>query len=154
MEYTIYQRELVDVSDMLETLEHERRREVDESNTRREKWAQHDQALAEYEAQHAHIQQQMEQLALDQAQLEHERRELAKAQAQLDNRLEDADPRETVLPTQLDGLTETMAQREAQLAQQTREHTQVMHELEAKRAAFERDRTRMSALYALSLIHI
>ena len=148
LEYTIYQRELVDVSDMLETLEHERRREVDESNTRREKWAQHDQALAEYEAQHAHIQQQMEQLALDQAQLEHERRELAKAQAQLDNRLEDADPRETVLPTQLDGLTETMAQREAQLAQQTREHTQVMHELEAKRAAFERDRTRMSALYA------
>ena len=48
LEYTIYQRELVDVSDMLETLEHERRREVDESNTRREKWAQHDQALAEY----------------------------------------------------------------------------------------------------------
>ena len=73
-------------------LENERRRDVDESNTRREEWARYDQARAEREARHSQLLQQLEQVSLDQAQLEQERRELSRSQAQLDNSLDDLDP--------------------------------------------------------------
>ena len=133
-------------------LENERRRDVDESNTRREEWARYDQARAEREARHSQLLQQLEQVSLDQAQLEQERRELSRSQAQLDNSLDDLDHMpdggRAALESQLASLRATMAERESQLQAQTDEHARVMQELESHRAAFERDRTRMSALYA------
>lgn len=150
LEYTIYQRELTDVSDMLEALESERRRDVDESNARRAQWAQRDHALAEQEAQHAHVQQQMEQLALDQAQLEQERRELSKAQAQLDSELDEVDvPSDrTALEARLAELSSAMDEREKTLAEQTKQYADVMHELDTRSAVFQQSRTRSAALYA------
>lgn len=136
----------------LTQLENERRRDVDESNTRRAAWARQDQAAADLDARAQHVQQELEHIALEQTQLEQERRELARSQAQLDSRLDDLgeapEDERTALEAALADIDAQVVERERALAERTRAHTEAVQTLEAQRAALEHDRTRLAALYA------
>lgn len=124
---------------------------MDESNTRRAAWARQDQAVADLEGRAQHVQQELEQVALEQTQLEQERRELARSQAQLDSRLDDlggAPEERAALEAALADVDAQVVERERALAERTRAHTEAVQALEAQRAALEHDRTRLAALYA------
>ena len=90
LEYTIYQRELADVAEMLEALENERRRDVDVSNSRRAEFTRQDTEISQYEEELENAHQQLEQIALERSQLEQERRTLGRRRAHLESSLEDA----------------------------------------------------------------
>ncbi|WFD32644.1 Structural maintenance of chromosomes protein 3 [Malassezia sp. CBS 17886] len=149
LEYTIYQRELADVAEMLDALEAERRREVDASNARRAEFAQQDDAVAAHERDLVAAQQQVEQLALDQTQLEQERRDLTRQRAQLESSLEDRqeDAGRDELQAQVDALAAQIASKDSALHAQSSEQRAVLARLGDARTEYEQTRARIAALY-------
>ncbi|KAI3624201.1 SMC3 [Malassezia furfur] len=153
LEYTIYQRELADLAEVLESLESDRRLELDQSNTRRVEHAREDAATAQQEDQLQELRAQLEQLALDQAQLEQERRALSRAQAQLDSTLEDqsevdGEDRRAALEAQLASVAADIRAKEAQLAEQNEAQTRVLRDVEQVQGRLEQARARIAVLYA------
>ena len=153
LEYTLYQRELADLAEVLDALEGDRRHELDASNTRRAEHARDDARTAQREEARDELRAQLEQLALDQAQLEQERRALSRAQAQLDSTLEDAPEdadgaRRAALGAQLAALAHEIREKEAHLAAQTAAQAGVLRDVEHAQGALERARARIATLYA------
>ncbi|WFC95905.1 Structural maintenance of chromosomes protein 3 [Malassezia brasiliensis] len=153
LEYTIYQRELADLAEVLESLESDRRLELDQSNTRRVEHAREDAATAQQEDQLQELRAQLEQLELDQAQLEQERRALSRAQAQLDSTLEDqserdGEDRRAALEIQLASVAAEIRTKEAHLAEQNEAQTRVLRDVEQVQSRLEQARARIAVLYA------
>lgn len=155
LEYTIYQRELADVAELLDAHEGDRRREVDQSNSRRAEFVQRDQTIARLEEQLAGAEQQLEQATLDRTQLEQERRELSRERAHLDSALEDlhdaehgAADRRAHLEAQLEAVAAQLRAKDQALARESRTQQDALDALEQARGEYERTRARIAALYA------
>ncbi|KAM0746239.1 structural maintenance of chromosome protein 3 [Meredithblackwellia eburnea MCA 4105] len=91
LEYAIYQRELKDVGEALDTIEDERRRDVDNANTRRTEFAQRESEMAEHDATLASHRQKLELLGIEHRQASADRREATKAKAQVECLVQDAE---------------------------------------------------------------
>lgn len=151
LEYTIYQRELADLAEVLETLEGDRRRELDQSNTTRAEHAKEDAAAQQREDELVELRVELEQLALDQTQLEQERRALSRSQAALDSSLEEKESesgRREALESQLHQVAAAIREKEATLLQHNAKQSTTLADVERAQSALEQARTRIAALYA------
>ena len=155
LEYTIYQRELADVAEMLEALENERRRDVDVSNSRRAEFTRQDTEISQYEEELENAHQQLEQIALERSQLEQERRTLGRRRAHLESSLEDAQDARTYttsrraeLESELDALATEITAKEDALGARSKEQEHASAELDAARSELERAHALLEASYA------
>ncbi|PWN47834.1 putative SMC3 [Violaceomyces palustris] len=155
LEYSIYQRELTDVAEVLDRLEEERKREVDTSNSKRAEFNEREKTLADLEHQLSTTKQKMEQRNLEKAQLEQERRELSKALAQLQSLVEDLEEagerREGAregIESELASLRQEIESKDNELSEVRPEWEREAHEMETIRESLEQTKARISALYS------
>ncbi|WFD44305.1 Structural maintenance of chromosomes protein 3 [Malassezia psittaci] len=153
LEYTIYQRELVELAENLDTLEADRRQELDQSNLRQVEHAKEDAQTAQQEDHLRDLRAQLEQLELDQVQLEQERRALSRVQAQLDSALEaqregNQDDQRSILKQQLADVTAKIQAKEMQLNDLNTEQTRALSQVEQAQSQLELARARIAGLYA------
>jgi structural maintenance of chromosome 3 (chondroitin sulfate proteoglycan 6) len=91
LEYCIYQRELHDVSDALETIEEERRRDVDSANSRREEFQGREKEMNEIARKIEQHRERLEDLRGEHREGSGERREVVKARTQVECLVRDAE---------------------------------------------------------------
>ncbi|GAA5821894.1 hypothetical protein JCM3770_002649 [Rhodotorula araucariae] len=91
LEYCIYQRELQDVGDMLDQIEDERRRDVDNANSRREEFNGREKELSNLASRLATLRELLSTLATEHRELSTEKRELARAVSGLECDVADAE---------------------------------------------------------------
>ncbi|KAI5476815.1 chromosome segregation protein, SudA [Pseudohyphozyma bogoriensis] len=91
LEYSIYQRELKDIAEALEAIEEERRRDIDNANTRREEFNSRQAEIAGLDATLAAHRQRLEILSIEHRQTSGERREAVKAKAEVECFIRDAE---------------------------------------------------------------
>lgn len=155
LEYSIYQRELADVAEILERLEEERRKEVDASNTKRGEFNEREKTLAKLEADLSSARQRIEQQSLEKNQLEQERRELSRNLAQLESIVEDLEEagerregRREGIEAELASLRAEISSKEAELQQLRPQWDQAAQQTESIREQLEQTKARISALYS------
>lgn len=91
LEYSIYQRELKDIGEALETIEEERRRDVDTANARRSEFTNREKEVSELDTNIATQKQRLEILRIDHRQSSADRRDATKAKAQIECVVRDAE---------------------------------------------------------------
>ncbi|GAA5914010.1 hypothetical protein JCM8208_005919 [Rhodotorula glutinis] len=91
LEYCIYQRELQDVGDMLDQIEEERRRDVDNANSKREEFNGREKELSALAARLSTLRESLSTLSTEHRELSSEKRDLAKAVSSLECTVADAE---------------------------------------------------------------
>ncbi|KAL8278388.1 hypothetical protein RQP46_009280 [Phenoliferia psychrophenolica] len=91
LEYAIYQRELKDVGETLDSIEEERRRDIDNANGRQTEFNARETAMAAHDATLANCRQRLEILGIEHRQASADRREATKAKAQVECLVSDAE---------------------------------------------------------------
>ncbi|GAA5908591.1 hypothetical protein JCM6882_003686 [Rhodosporidiobolus microsporus] len=91
LEYCIYQRELRDVGEALDQIEEERRRDVDQANTRREEFNEREREMGDITARLASHREKLDELKTEHREASGERRDLVKARTQVECLVRDAE---------------------------------------------------------------
>ncbi|EPQ26730.1 uncharacterized protein PFL1_05709 [Pseudozyma flocculosa PF-1] len=155
LEYGIYQRELSDVATILENLESDRRREVDNANAKRGEFNEREKILAKLEGELSTAKQRIEQQNLEKHQLEQERRELSKGLAQLQSLVEDLEEAGERREGRREGIEQELANirteieaKQAELRTLTPQWEALRGETAAIREQLEQTKARIAALYS------
>ncbi|KAK4057964.1 Structural maintenance of chromosomes protein 3 [Microbotryomycetes sp. JL221] len=154
LEYLIYQRELKEVGDALDLIEEERRKDIDEANTRREASADREKEVQTINTQLADCRQKLDLLKIDHANVSDDRREATKAKAEVEciiNDAEDANSkdksRKSKLEKDLKKLETEITTKEASLMDVTPSWEDKSEELRKSKQSLEHAETRLQVLY-------
>ncbi|KAK4703751.1 structural maintenance of chromosome 3 (chondroitin sulfate proteoglycan 6), partial [Phenoliferia sp. Uapishka_3] len=121
LEYAIYQRELKDVGEALDTIEDDRRRDIDNANSRRSEYTQRESDMAAHDATMANCKQRLELLSIDHRQASSDRREATKAKAQIECLVSDAEESSKKGSDRIAEYTEDLAAVEAEILEKEAE---------------------------------
>ena len=132
VEYTIYQREQNEISEQLEELEDERRREVDSSHSRRVQAQDRERMMNEMEAELMQHKQQLELVLAERAQWESEREELVKARAQLELLVKDLEESSKNQQGETSSLTRELTRLDAFITRKESELAKLVPQYESK----------------------
>ncbi|KAM0788840.1 hypothetical protein ACM66B_002925 [Microbotryomycetes sp. NB124-2] len=155
LEYLIYQRELKEVGDALDQIEEERRREVDDANTRREEYAGREKDIQNFATKLADCRQKLDLLKIDHANVSEDRRETTRQKAEVECLINDAEDagnkdkhRKSQLEKDLRRLDTEITKKEATLMEVTPAWEDKGEELRKTRQELETAETRLGVLYA------
>ncbi|BGP23932.1 Structural maintenance of chromosomes protein 3 [Rhodotorula toruloides] len=127
LEYSIYQRELKDVGDALDQIEEERRRDVDNANSKREEFIAREKELSNIHSRLSNLREMLSALATEHSDLSTERRDLTKRRTQVDCLVRDAEDasrssaeRKTELEDELEHVEKECSEKENELEREAR----------------------------------
>ncbi|KAK8185020.1 chromosome segregation protein sudA (DA-box protein sudA) [Phyllosticta capitalensis] len=126
LEYTIYHREQEEIARVLESMDEQRDRGVEETDDNRERFVQNEQQIAEIDAQIAELKQQVEFLKVDKRQLEDERREAARDKAKIELELNELTEGQSAAKQAKNRHDTELRQIQAQIQQREQELAQIM----------------------------
>ncbi|GAA5964873.1 hypothetical protein JCM3765_005807 [Sporobolomyces pararoseus] len=115
LEYCLYQRELKDCSEALESIEEERRRDIDQSNSRREESSKRDQELTNLSNRLQTIKEKLEEMKLERRELGTERREKVKKRSGLELEIKEMEEIGRKGQDRLNSLTKELAKIETSI---------------------------------------
>ncbi|KAK4055631.1 Structural maintenance of chromosomes protein 3 [Microbotryomycetes sp. JL201] len=155
LEYLIYQRELKEVGEALDQIEEERRREVDDANTRREEHAGRQKDIQDIAAHLAECRQKLDLLKIDHTNVSEDRREATRQKAEVECLIHDAEDagtkdknRKGQLEKDLKRLDAEITKQEATLMEVTPSWEDKGDELKKARQELEAAETRLGVLFA------
>ncbi|GAA5970675.1 hypothetical protein JCM11641_007396 [Rhodosporidiobolus odoratus] len=155
LEYCIYQRELKDVGDALDSIEEERRRDVDNANSRREEFVGREKEMADINARLEANREQLDELKTEHREASGERRDLVKARTQVDCLVRDAEEagkkatdRLATLERDLDAVESEITSTEAELMEATPAYEEASRREATLREQLTSAQTTLRALFA------
>ncbi|GAA5910698.1 hypothetical protein JCM5296_006815 [Sporobolomyces johnsonii] len=155
LEYCIYQRELKDVGDALDGIEEERRRDIDNANTRREEFNAREKQMAELRARLSTNREKLDELKEEHREAARERREAVKARTQVECLVRDAEEagkkgqtRLATLEAALSEVESSITTAEVSLMEAAPAWEDALARETALRQALETAQTTLNALFA------
>ncbi|GAA6010091.1 hypothetical protein JCM11491_005863 [Sporobolomyces phaffii] len=155
LEYCIYQRELKDCSEALDSIEEERRRDIDQSNTRREEFNSREKQVADMTARLTEIHDKLEELKLERREGASERRDQVKSRSRVELRVSEleesgqrGEDRLTGLERELDKIQHDITQAEASLMEAAPQYQDALARESELNQELETAQTTLNALFA------
>ncbi|GAA5985596.1 hypothetical protein JCM5350_007149 [Sporobolomyces pararoseus] len=155
LEYCLYQRELKDCSEALESIEEERRRDIDQSNSRREESSKRDQELSRLVNRLETIKEKLEEMKLERRELGSERREKVKNRSGLELEIKEMEEIGRKGQDRLNSLTRELSKIESSIESTTNLLSQALPDYESAltrqselTSTFEQGQTTLKALFA------
>ncbi|BGP07249.1 Structural maintenance of chromosomes protein 3 [Rhodotorula toruloides] len=156
LEYCIYQRELKDVGDALDQIEEERRRDVDNANSKREEFVAREKELSNIHSRLSALRETLSALATEHSDLSTERRDLTKLRTQVDCLVRDAEDasrssaeRKAELEDELERVEKECSEKENELEREARPEWETKRdEEEAGKEELEGLQVALRGLYA------
>ncbi|GAA5927291.1 cohesin subunit SMC3 [Sporobolomyces koalae] len=155
LEYCIYQRELQDCSEALESIEEERRRDIDQSNTRREEFNTREKELQDLSRRLQTVKEQIEELKVERRENALERREKVKARSSVELGVREMEEsgkkgqdRLTALEAELERIETEITTTEASLMESTPAYEDALARQTDLTRQLETAQTTLNALFA------
>ncbi len=155
LEYTLYQRELQDISDVLDRLEQERQKDLDSTAASVTGFNDRSRDVVNFEDKVASLRRKLEELQLERTQAEQERRDLAKELARGEMLISSMQEEQESAAESRDDLLRDLARVEERIQEKEKELTQIRPQWEAKsqaladlRSQAEQTRSAVSTLHS------